>query len=82
MHAFLFSEFISQKITFQLPEMFFFFFSRIHLPKIIYHVFVCDSENYMEKCLGIIFVENLISEIFSYMNSCFGINFAIISAGV
>ena len=37
------------------------YFSGINFPKIAYHVFVCDSENYMENCLGIIVLENLIS---------------------
>ena len=48
--------------------------SGIHLPKkIIYHVFVCDSENYMEKLLGIIFLGIFVSVTW---NKVFGINFA------
>ena len=43
-HNFLFSELISRKITFQLQEIF--FCSGMNFPKITYHVFVCDSENY------------------------------------
>ena len=35
--------------------------SGIHFPKVTYHVFVCDSENYMEKRFGNYFLENLIS---------------------
>ena len=37
------------------------YFSGINFPKITLHVFVCDSEHYMENCFGIIFLENLIS---------------------
>ena len=33
----------------------------INLPKLIFHVFVCDSDNYMENCLGMIVLENLMS---------------------
>ena len=44
--------------------------------KITYHVFICDSENYMEKLFGNIFLENLISVT---SNNVFGIIFAIIS---
>ena len=42
-------------------------------PKITLHVLVCDSENYMEKKFGIIFLVNLISNVF-------GSNFTIISS--
>ena len=36
-------------------------FSGINFPKATYHVFACDSENYMENRLGILFLKNLIS---------------------
>ena len=48
-HEFLFLELVSQKITFRLQEK---SFSGIHFPRIAYHVFVCDSENYMERLFG------------------------------
>ena len=35
--------------------------SGINFPKIALHVFVCDSEDYMEKLFGNLFLENLIS---------------------
>ena len=47
-HKFLFSELISRKIPFQLQEI----FSGINFPKMTYHVFACDSENYMAKLFG------------------------------
>ena len=51
------------------------YFSGINFPKITWHVFVCDSRNYMEKlfgnCLGLSHV--------SYTEECFRIHFAIIS---
>ena len=73
LHKFLCLELISRKITFQLQEN---IYSGINFPKITYHVFVCDSENYMEKRFGNYFLENLISVTW---NNVFGINFAIIS---
>ena len=39
------SELISRKTTFQLQEK----FSGTNFLTITYHVFICDSENYMEK---------------------------------
>ena len=70
-HNVLLLEFIPI-ITCQLQEMF--FFSGINFPKMSYHVFVCDSKNYMEKLFGKYFLENLISVTW---NNVFGINFAI-----
>ena len=46
---FLFSEIISREITFQLQENIFLEFVS---PKITYHVFFSDSENYMENLFG------------------------------
>ena len=40
---------MSRKITYQLQD---FFCSEMNFPKIAYHVFVCDSENYMEESFG------------------------------
>ena len=37
------------------------YFSGMNFPKITYYVFVCDSENCIEMCLGINFLENLVS---------------------
>ena len=51
------------------------YFSGIHIQRITLHVFVFDSENYMENCLGIIFVEIRISVT---QKNVFGISFAII----
>ena len=50
--------------------------SGIHIPHITLHVFVCDSENYMERLFEFIFLENRISV--TQKNVC-GINFAIVS---
>ena len=48
----------------------------MNIPKITYHVFVCDSENYMDKPFWNYFLGK---SDFSYMKYAFGINFAIIS---
>ena len=45
-------------------------------PKMTLHVFVCDSENYMEKCFGNYFLGK--SHV-SYINKVLGVNFAMIS---
>ena len=69
----------SWKITFQVQEFVFFCWGgggRIHFPNVTYHIFVCDSENYMEKMFGNYFLENLIPVTW---NNVLGINFAIIS---
>ena len=50
-HKCLFSEFISRKMTSVTRK----YFSGINYPKITYHVFVCDSENYTEKLFGELF---------------------------
>ena len=47
-HTFLFSEIIPEIIHFSLKS----YVSGIAFPKITLHVFVCDSENYMEKLFG------------------------------
>ena len=60
-------------MTFQLHEK---YSSGINFPKITYHVFVCDSENYMETLFGNSFFENGISVT---QKNVFGTNFAIIS---
>ena len=44
------------------------YFSGINFQKITYHVFVCDSENYMEKCFWNYFLGKTH---FSYMKSGF-----------
>ena len=49
-------------MTSQLPQK---YVSGIHFPIITLHVFVRDSEKYMKNCLGINFMENLISVTFS-----------------
>ena len=59
-HKVLFSELISRKNTFQLQD----FFSRMNFDKITYHVFVCESEKYMEKRFGNYFLGK---SHFSYM---------------
>ena len=60
-HEFWFSEFISREIKFQLQEN---GFLELISPKITYHVFVCDSENNMEK----LFVNNFLEKShFNYM---------------
>ena len=46
------------KITFQLQEN---IFLECNFPKITLHVFVCDSENYMENIFGNYFLGILIS---------------------
>ena len=73
-HIFLFMELLSPQITFQLQKEN--SFSGVNVPKITLRVFVCDSENYMEKCFGDYFLENRISVTW---NKVFGANFAIIS---
>ena len=60
-HNFLFSELNSRKITFQLQEN---SFRKLIFPEITYHIFVCDSENYMEKLFGNYFLGK---SHFSYM---------------
>ena len=52
------------------------FWGGIDFPKITYHVFTCDSENYMEKLFGNYFLGK---SHFSYTKNVFGINFATIS---
>ena len=77
-HKLLFSELMSRKITLQLQENIFreLISRKLHFPKITCHVFVCDSENYMEK----LFVNFLLGKSHgSYINKVFGNNFAIIS---
>ena len=51
----------SPKTTFQLQDN---ILGGINFPKITYHVFVCDSENYMEKLFGNYFLGK---SHFSYM---------------
>ena len=56
----LFSELISRKITFQFQDIFRELISqKLHITE-----FVCDSENYMEKCFGNYFLGK---SHFSYM---------------
>ena len=50
-HKVLFSELISEKIL-HCSYKKCFFLRELILAKITYHVFVCDSENYMEKSFG------------------------------
>ena len=51
----------------------------MNFPKIAYHIFVCDSDNYVEKLFGNYFLGK---SHFSYMkNNAFGIHFAKISGG-
>ena len=73
-HKLLFSELISRKITFQSHTKIFFrqFISRkLHIT----YSFVAQSITW-KNCLGIIFLENLISVTW---NNLFRVNFAIIS---
>ena len=52
------------------------YFSGIHCPKITFHMFICDSENYMEKLFG----NYLLGKShLSYTKNVLGIIFAIIS---